>query len=38
MVEGSGVVLLEEAVQLYRMTCHHLHGDILLEAYTQPED
>jgi diaminohydroxyphosphoribosylaminopyrimidine deaminase/5-amino-6-(5-phosphoribosylamino)uracil reductase len=38
MVEGSGVVLLEEAVQLYRMTCHHLQGDILLEAYTQPED
>jgi diaminohydroxyphosphoribosylaminopyrimidine deaminase/5-amino-6-(5-phosphoribosylamino)uracil reductase len=38
MVEGSGVVLLEEAVQLYRMTCQHINGDILLEAYTQPED
>jgi diaminohydroxyphosphoribosylaminopyrimidine deaminase/5-amino-6-(5-phosphoribosylamino)uracil reductase len=38
MVEGSGVVLLEEAVQLYRMTCSNMAGDILLEAYTQPED
>lgn len=37
MVEGSGVVLLEEAVQLYRMTCMPLNGDILLEAYTQPD-
>jgi diaminohydroxyphosphoribosylaminopyrimidine deaminase/5-amino-6-(5-phosphoribosylamino)uracil reductase len=37
MVEGSGVVLLEEAVQLYRMTCHQMNGDIRLEAYTQPE-
>lgn len=37
MVEGSGVTMLEEAVQLYRMSCTPMGGDILLEAYTQPE-
>jgi diaminohydroxyphosphoribosylaminopyrimidine deaminase/5-amino-6-(5-phosphoribosylamino)uracil reductase len=37
MVEGSGVTLLEEAVHLYRMTATSMGGDILLEAYTQPE-
>ncbi|MEB3221971.1 MAG: bifunctional diaminohydroxyphosphoribosylaminopyrimidine deaminase/5-amino-6-(5-phosphoribosylamino)uracil reductase RibD [Candidatus Sericytochromatia bacterium] len=37
MVEGSGVTLLEEAVQLHRLTATEMGGDILLEAYTQPE-
>lgn len=37
MVEGSGVTMLEEAVQLYRLACTPMGGDILLEAYTQPE-
>jgi diaminohydroxyphosphoribosylaminopyrimidine deaminase/5-amino-6-(5-phosphoribosylamino)uracil reductase len=37
MVEGSGVTMLEEAVQLHRMTAMAMCGDILLEAYTQPE-
>lgn len=37
MVEGSGVTLLEEAVQLHRMVCTPMGGDILLEAYTQEE-
>lgn len=37
MVEGSGVTMLEEAVQLHRMSCTPMGGDILLEAYTQPE-
>jgi diaminohydroxyphosphoribosylaminopyrimidine deaminase/5-amino-6-(5-phosphoribosylamino)uracil reductase len=37
MVEGSGVALLEEAVQLYRMSCTTMNGDLLIEAYTQEE-
>ena len=37
MVEGSGVTLLEEAVQLYRMTCTTMNGDLMIEAYTQEE-
>jgi diaminohydroxyphosphoribosylaminopyrimidine deaminase/5-amino-6-(5-phosphoribosylamino)uracil reductase len=37
MVEGSGVALLEEAVQLYRMACTAMNGDLLIEAYTQEE-
>lgn len=37
MVEGSGVTLLEEAVQLYRMSCTAMNGDLLIEAYTQEE-
>lgn len=35
MVEGSGVTLLEQAVQLHHMTCTPMGGDILIEAYTQ---
>lgn len=37
MVEGSGVTLLEEAVQLHRMSCTTMNGDLLIEAYTQEE-
>lgn len=37
MVEGSGVTLLEEAVHLHGLTATSMGGDILLEAYTQPE-
>jgi diaminohydroxyphosphoribosylaminopyrimidine deaminase/5-amino-6-(5-phosphoribosylamino)uracil reductase len=37
MVEGSGVTLLEEAVQLYRMSCTTMNGDLMIEAYTQEE-
>lgn len=37
MVEGSGVTLLEEAVQLYRMACTTMNGDLMIEAYTQEE-
>ncbi len=37
MVEGSGVTLLEEAVQLHRMTCTPMGGDFLLEAYTRAD-
>ncbi|MEB3197366.1 MAG: bifunctional diaminohydroxyphosphoribosylaminopyrimidine deaminase/5-amino-6-(5-phosphoribosylamino)uracil reductase RibD [Candidatus Sericytochromatia bacterium] len=37
MVEGSGVTLLEEAIHLHRMTSTPMGGDMLLEAYTQPE-
>lgn len=37
MVEGSGVTLLEEAVQLYHMRCTPMDGDLLIEAYTQEE-
>jgi hypothetical protein len=32
------VALLEEAVQLYRMSCTSMIGDLLIEAYTQEED
>jgi diaminohydroxyphosphoribosylaminopyrimidine deaminase/5-amino-6-(5-phosphoribosylamino)uracil reductase len=35
MVEGSGVALLDQAVQLHRMACTPMGGDILIEAYTQ---
>lgn len=37
MVEGSGITLLEEAIQLHRMRPTWLDGDVLLEAYTSPE-
>ncbi|MEB3329123.1 MAG: bifunctional diaminohydroxyphosphoribosylaminopyrimidine deaminase/5-amino-6-(5-phosphoribosylamino)uracil reductase RibD [Candidatus Sericytochromatia bacterium] len=37
MVEGSGVTMLEEAVQLHQLAASEMGGDILLEAYTQPE-
>lgn len=37
MVEGSGVTLLEEAVQLYHMNCTQMAGDLLVEAYTQEQ-
>jgi diaminohydroxyphosphoribosylaminopyrimidine deaminase/5-amino-6-(5-phosphoribosylamino)uracil reductase len=36
MVEGSGVILLEEAIQLHRMKASAMGEDVLIEAYTQP--